>query len=261
MEQVIDIKGIDFRYDEREVLEDISISVKPGSFVSIIGPNGSGKTTLLKCLSGVFTPERGSIKLKGKEIHKYSKRELARFLAYVPQSSSVDFGFSVMDIVLMGRAPYMGPFQSESPEDIRIADEAMNMTNILKLKDKKITEISGGERQRVIIACALAQTPEIILLDEPVSNLDIQHQIEVMGILKRLCIEKAMTVVIVLHDLNLAAEYSDTIMLLKDGKVLCSGVPYEVITEKNIESAYETSIYMTQNPISGNPHIIPILKS
>lgn len=260
MKPIIDVRNLEFSYGEKPVLNNINLSIDEGTFVSIIGPNGSGKTTLLKNMSGVLNPVSGNISFKGKEIRKYKKRELARHLAFVSQNTQVDFNFTVMDIVLMGRAPYMGPFESETVKDMEIAEKVMSMTNIYELKNKKITEISGGERQRVIIACALAQTPEVILLDEPVSNLDIQHQVDVLGILKKLNRENNMTVVTVLHDLNLAAEFSDIIMLLKEGKMLYSGTPFEVITVSNIENAYKTSVFMTKNPVSGNPHIIPIFK-
>lgn len=261
LENIIDIKNINFRYDKSPVLDGISLGIKPGSFVSIIGPNGSGKTTLLKSISGILSPEDGSVLIRGKDLRKYKKRELARFMAFVPQNTALDFAFSVMDVVLMGRAPFKKAFESETMEDIRIAERVMDMTNLLGLREKKITEISGGERQRTILACALAQTPEIMFLDEPVSSLDIQHQIEVMSILKRLNIKSGMTIVMVLHDLNLAAEYSDVVVLMKDGKLLYNGTPKDVITASNIEGVYNTSIYMTTNPISGNPHIIPVFKT
>lgn len=260
MHPIIEVKNINFCYGEKPVLKDINFIITKGTFVSIIGPNGSGKTTLLKNISSLLAPSEGLILLEGRNIGKYKKKELARKLAYVPQSITTDFEFSVMDIVLMGRSPYLSTFQSETKEDIELAVEAMRMTNTLELKDKKITEISGGERQRVIIACALAQTPQIILLDEPVSNLDIQHQVEVLSILKKLNREKGMTVVTVLHDLNLAAEYSDSIMLLKDGVLEHYGPPGGVITEDNIKKAYKTQIIMTTNPVSGKPHIIPVSK-
>jgi iron complex transport system ATP-binding protein len=257
----MEVRNLCFKYEDRNILDGISFGIKPGSFVSIIGPNGSGKTTLLKNMSSVLTPQGGSILLGGKDIRKYRRKELARCMAYVPQSTPMDFGFTVMDVVLMGRSPYISSFKSETLEDIRIAEDAMRMTNMMEFRDKKISQISGGEKQRAIIACALAQTPEIIMLDEPVSSLDIQHQIEVLGILKRLNREKKMTVITVLHDLNLASEYSDILMLLMDGKLMDSGSPARVITGENIRKAYNTDIYMTQNPLTGNPHIIPVYKA
>lgn len=257
---IIKVEDLYFSYGEKPILDGISFHIKEGTFVSIIGPNGSGKTTLLKNISSILTPCRGSIYLKERDIKKYKKKELAKKLAYVPQSIATDFEFTVMDIVLMGRSPYIGTFQSETEEDIRIANDSMMMTNTFELRHKKITEISGGEKQRVIIACALAQTPDIILLDEPVSNLDIQHQVDVLGILKKLNRDKNMTVITVLHDLNLAAEYSDMVMLLMDGKLITMGTPLDVITRENISNAYKADIYMTVNPVSGKPHIIPITR-
>lgn len=258
MGAIIEAVDLKFSYGENIILDGISFSIEKGTFVSIIGPNGSGKTTLLKNMSGVLHPSEGSVKFQGVDIWDYKKRELARHVAYVPQSTHVDFDFTVMDVVLMGRSPYMGSFQSETYEDIKTAEDAMNMVNVLKLKDKKITRISGGERQRVLIACALAQTPEVIMLDEPVSNLDIQYQVEVLGTLKRLCRTKGMTALVVLHDLNLSAEYSDTVILLNKGRLQYFGSPEDVMTKTNIEKAYNTAVYMTKNPVSGKPHIIPI---
>lgn len=258
MAPVIDVKNITFRYENRTILDNISFSIECGTFFSIIGPNGSGKTTLLKNLSYVLSPESGTIEINGRDLRSYRKRELARNISFVSQNTSVDFEFTVMDVVLMGRAPYLKPFESETAEDVEIASECMKLTGVFDLRDKKITEISGGERQRVQIACALAQQTGILLLDEPVSNLDIQYQVSILGMLKNLSKEKTMTVVTVLHDLNLAAEYSDKIMLMKDGRVLKSGTPSEVLNEQNIKEAYKTSVYITQNPISGKPHIIPI---
>lgn len=258
MGAIIEVSDLKFSYGENIILDGISFSIEKGTFVSIIGPNGSGKTTLLKNMSGVLHPSEGAIKFEGVDIGKYKRRELARHMAYVPQSTYVDFDFTVMEVVLMGRSPYMGNFQSETYEDIKTAEDAMDMVNVLKLKDKKITRISGGERQRVLIACALTQTPEAIMLDEPVSNLDIQYQVEVLGILKRLCRTKGMTALVVLHDLNLSAEYSDSVILLNKGRLQHAGSPEDVMTKSNIEKAYNTDVYMTTNPVSGKPHIIPV---
>lgn len=261
MNTIIDVDGIKFTYGESTVLKDVSFSVERGTFVSIIGPNGSGKTTLLKNMSGVLHPSEGKISIKDKPLSAYRKRELARLMAFVPQSTSIDFGFTVMDIVLMGRAPYLGPFDSESIEDMAIAESAMEKVHIAELRDKKINEISGGEAQRALIACALTQSTEVLLLDEPVSNLDIQHQVEVLDIIKGMCIEKSMTVVAVLHDLNLASEYSDNIILMKDGILENSGKPEDVITEENIKRVYNTNIYMMANPLSGRPYVIPVTRN
>lgn len=258
MNEIIEISSLKFCYGKSTVLDDINIKINRGSFVSIIGPNGSGKTTLLKNISGVLYPCFGSIKLFGKDIKSYRKKELAKYMAYVPQGTIIDFEFSVIDVVLMGRSPYIGIFGTETADDIKIAEKSMQMVNISNLKDKKITEISSGERQRVFIACALTQEPKVILLDEPVSNLDIQHQIQVLSLLKNMCIKENMTVITVLHDINLACEYSDSVIILNHGKLEYMGHPDEVITEDNIKNVYDADIYMIKNPVTGKPHIIPM---
>jgi iron complex transport system ATP-binding protein len=255
---VIEANDLRFSYGKNIILDGINFSIEKGKLVSIIGPNGSGKTTLLRNMSGALKPSAGSIKLWDKDITCYKKKELAKHIAYVPQSTMVDFGFTVMDIVLMGRSPYIGRFGSETHGDMEVAKDAMEMLGVLKLKDKKITQISGGERQRAAIACALAQTPEVIMLDEPVSNLDIQYQVQVLNLLKNLCLEKGMTALLVLHDLNLASEYSDMVILLNCGRIEHMGSPYDVMTVPVIEKAYNTKIYMMTNPISGKPYLMPI---
>lgn len=261
MDIVLSIKDLYFSYEDQNILSNINIDIEKGKFISIIGPNGSGKTTLLKNISSVLSPDKGKVFFLGKDIQEYRRKQLSKYIAYVPQSSYINFEFTAGDIVLMGRSPFLKPFESEKTEDIKIAENAMKMTNVYEIKDKKITEISGGERQRVMIACALAQTPKVILLDEPVSNLDIQHQIEILSVLKELSKSKEMTVITVLHDLNLSAEYSDLVVLLKEGRIIEYGTPKDVITEENIDKAYNTNVYMTKNPMTGNPHIIPIIKN
>jgi iron complex transport system ATP-binding protein len=258
---VLSIKNLYFSYEDKSILSNINIDIEKGKFISIIGPNGSGKTTLLKNMSSVLIPDRGKVFFQGKDIREYSRKQLSRYMAYVPQSSYINFEFTAGDIVLMGRSPFLKPFESEKAEDIKIAEDAMRMTNVFEIKDKRITEISGGERQRVMIACALAQTPQIILLDEPVANLDIQHQVEILSVLKKLSKINKVTVITVLHDLNLSAEYSDLVVLLKEGKIIEYGPPKDIITEENIKNAYNANVYMTKNPMTGNPHVIPITKN
>ena len=261
MDIVLSIKNLYFSYEDKSILSNINIDIEKGKFISIIGPNGSGKTTLLKNMSSVLIPDRGKVFFQGKDIREYSRKQLSRYMAYVPQSSYINFEFTAGDIVLMGRSPFLKPFESEQAEDIKIAEDAMRMTNVFEIKDKRITEISGGERQRVMIACALAQTPQIILLDEPVANLDIQHQVEILSVLKKLSKINKVTVITVLHDLNLSAEYSDLVVLLKEGKIIEYGPPKDIITEENIKNAYNANVYMTKNPMTGNPHVIPITKN
>ena len=185
---------------------------------------------------------------------------MAKRLSVVPQNTNIEFGFTVTDIVLMGRSPYMRRFESESNQDLEIAEMAMRATNTWHLRDKRINEISGGERQRVIVARALAQDTDIMLLDEPVSQLDIHHQIELMETIHALIKTRGMTVVSVMHDLNLAAQYSDFIILMNEGKVVCQGTPHEVITKENIREVYKLEGYIVNNPITGKPYIIHVKK-
>lgn len=243
----LQVENLQFGYRKELVLKGLSFNIEKGKFVSIIGPNGSGKSTLLKTLNQLYSPSQGGILIDGNNINRLKKKELARKIALVPQDTLIDYDFTVEDIVLMGRHPYKGRFQKEDEKDYKIVNEVLKMTNTFHLKDRIITEISGGERQRVIIAKALAQKPSIILLDEPTSHLDINHQIEILSLLKKLNEEMGTTIVIVIHDVNLASRYSDEIIMLNEGKILEIGRPEKVITKKNIEFAYDLKVEIEKN--------------
>lgn len=253
------IKNLNYNYGETHILDNININFERNKFYSIIGPNGSGKTTLLKNILRTLPVESKSIYIDDQDLTSFKNKDLAKKISSVPQNTNIDFQFSVFDIVLMGRTPYLKRFETEGNKDLLIVQEAMEMTNTWHLKDKNINELSGGERQRVIIARALAQQCEIILLDEPISNLDIQHQIEILDTIKYL--NRNVTIVAVLHDLNLAAQYSDSLILLNNGKIVSYGTVEEVLTEKNIRSAYNMDTYIIKNPVTGKPHIIPISRN
>jgi iron complex transport system ATP-binding protein len=197
-----------FRYRDKNILDGLSLDIEQGSFVSIIGPNGSGKSTLLKNIAAELIPQQGIVLLENRDIFKIRKKTLAQTMAVVPQESGGDFAFSVADTVLMGRMPHQKRFQGDSEQDLAIIREAMELTNTWHLRDRLITELSGGEKQRVIVARALAQQPRLLLLDEPTSHLDIQHQLELLELLERLNKARGLTVIAVLHDLNLAARFS-----------------------------------------------------
>lgn len=259
-ENLIKIKKLDWHYGENKVLDDISLNLHNCGFYGIIGPNGSGKTTLLKNISRSLEPKKGTVFFNEKDITEYSNKELAKKISYVPQNTNLEFEFSVMDIVLMGRSPYVKRFQAENANDIGIAKRAMEITNTWHLKEKNIGMISGGERQRAIIARALAQQTNIMLLDEPVSQLDIQHQIEILEMLKKLTEEKKLTVIMSLHDLNLAAQYCDKLILMDKGRVFKEGAPHEIIEEENIQKVYGMKVYIMKNPHTGKPHLIPLRK-
>lgn len=255
---MIDINELRFRYKGSEdILDGISASISPGMFYSIIGQNGCGKTTLLKNIARQLDakPTSGSIAVDGKNVSGYSRLELSKRVAYVSQREQPVFGFSVYELVLMGRTPYLSRFGKESKKDTEIAGEAMKLANCHHLRDKNCGEISGGELQRVLIARALAQKSNIVLLDEPVSSLDINQQLIIMNSLVKLC-EEGRTIVCVLHDINIAARYSDHILLLKDGRLIAAGTPSEVITKENILAAYSIGCEITVNPNTGRPALL-----
>lgn len=258
MDNAIVVDSLNFGYTREKVLKDISFSVEKGQFISIIGPNGSGKSTLLKNLANIYSPLNGKIDIDGKNIVNYKKKELAKKIALVPQDTTISYDFSVFDIVLMGRFPYISRFEKESEYDYEMVVESLKLTNTFHLRDRSINEISGGERQRVIIARALVQEPEIIFLDEPTSHLDINHQIDLLTLLKNLNKEKNTTIILVIHDINLACRYSDKIVLMDDGKILSEGNPEEVVTRKNIEEAYGLNVIIEENPYTESLYIVPL---
>lgn len=258
MVKAIKVQSLKFGYKDDLVLKDISFSLEEGQFMSIIGPNGSGKSTLLKNICNLEKPNSGEIEIHGENISQYKSKELAKKIALVPQDTFISYDFSVFDVVLMGRFPYLGRFDKETDEDFEITKEALKITNTFHLRDRNINEISGGERQRVIIARALAQEPDIIFLDEPTSHLDINHQMDLLNILRNLNKEKNTTIVLVIHDINLACRYSDIIMLLDKGEILSIGSPKEVVTRENIEKAYGLNTIIEENPYTNSLYIVPL---
>ncbi len=258
----IQAENIRFRYNRKGpyILDNFNLSVECGEIVGIIGPNGSGKTTALKVLSRIIRPEQGEVKIIGRNISKMRQKEIAKIIGVVPQGTTIAFPFTVREIVLMGRSPHLGFWQMEREHDLKIADNAMALTDSLEIADRRIDELSGGEQQRVIIARALSQEPKVMLLDEPTAYLDINHQVEIFDLIKRLNSERELTVVIVSHDLNMASEYCDRLVLMRNGQVYVEGPPKQVITETNIRDVYEVNTFVTDNIITGAPHIIPISK-
>jgi iron complex transport system ATP-binding protein len=259
MKSVINVNNLSWSYNGGFCISDIDLQIKEGSFTGIIGPNGSGKTTLLRNISSSLKPRKDTVYIENKDILSYSTRHLAQKMSFVPQSTQVDFDFTVLDIVLMGRNPYLGRLQDEGEIDLRIAREAMEVTGTLNLHNRKITSLSGGERQRVIIARAIAQQANIILLDEPISHLDIRHQIEILNLLEQLVKEHHKTVVTVLHDLNLSARYCNYLILLDNGRIYCKGTPAEVLTPENIQNIYGIKVTMLQHPSRSIPYIVPCM--
>lgn len=243
-------------YPKQPVLKDVSFEVRESGFVGIIGPNGSGKSTLLKIMSRALDRQKGEIILDGRDIRHYGLKEFCRKVAFVPQNTQINFSFTVLEIVLMGRIPYLKRMQFETKHDYDIAENALRLTDALSLKDKLIDELSAGERQRVIIARALAQESVLLLLDEPTSHLDIGHQIQILDLLKKLNKERKLTILVVIHDLNLASEYCNRIILMSEGAVFKKGEPFEVLTYENIENVYKTIVVVNTNPINHKPYVL-----
>jgi len=252
----ISIKNLSYSYDSNTLaLDNISIAIPKGSFCGIIGPNGSGKTTLLKCISGYLKPQSGDVFISNKRVSEFSTKEIARTMALVQQHFALEYDFTVLEIVLTGRNPHLRRLQTESTLDYDIANDSMKRAEIFHLKDRMLTSLSGGEWQRMILARALCQQASIMLLDEPVTGLDIKHQVSFLNSAKKLATEEGISVVCVLHDLNLALNYCDEIALLNKGKLYDKGKPLQVLTKENLEGVYETKIDIFEK--KGEKFILP----
>jgi len=258
MGKSIQIKNLSFSYGDHRILKQLNLIIGKKTFLSIIGPNGSGKTTLLKNMARNLRPDQGVILIDGRELAGYSTLELARDVAVVHQNPDISAEFTVYDVVMMGRHPYIGRFKRENQNDLAVVEQALKGTNTFHLQDRYISEISGGERQRVMIAKALAQEPQILLLDEPTSFLDIHHQIEILELLKQLNREKEIAIIAVIHDLNLAARYSDEVLLLNRGSILALGSTEKVMKAEQLQKAYEMEMIVDRNVYTGSLQICPI---
>ena len=250
------VKDLQFGYNSRTILNGISLELRPKEMLGVIGPNGSGKSTLIQCIDGLLRPETGSILLDGKELKDISRKELARKVGYVPQTTSRSFFPStVIDTVLMGKRPHLG--WRSSNKDVKNVIQVLRLIGIEDLAMRDINELSGGQQQKVLIARGLAQEPAMLLLDEPTSNLDIKHQLEVVEIIREKVMEKSISAIMAVHDLNLAAKYTDRIVMMKDGKVFATGTPESVLTTENIRAVYGVVAEVIKN--NGNsPHIVPV---
>ncbi len=255
MEPILKLKNIGFKYDEKQVLKDVSLAVNAGEILGILGPNGSGKSTLLRVMDGVLSPEEGSITINDKSYHSLKRNALAREVAMVAQEQHFRFSFTCIEVVLMGRFPHLKRMQFEDHNDLRIAMDSLKATHAIEFAERSIHDLSGGEKQRVLIARALAQEPRVILLDEPTSFLDLKFKREVFKLISSLSKEKGLGVAIVSHDIDLVAQYCSKIILLKNGTVYRTGDPDTVITAENIEDVYECPVLVDKNPLSGRPRV------
>jgi iron complex transport system ATP-binding protein len=242
------------------VVDQVSLAVAPGDMVGVLGPNGSGKTTLLKMLSGTLTPTAGTIQFDRRPLADWKRRELARRIALVPQETLAPFDFTVLDIVLMGRFPHLGAFALEGPADLAIAREALASTGTSAFEDRPFATLSGGEKQRVVIAGALAQSPELLLLDEPSASLDLGHQFDVQQLLTALNRDRGVTMVLSTHDLNLAAALCRQLILLRGGRVIAQGPTEDVLTPATVRALYGVDADVQRHPTAGHLTVTPLAR-
>ncbi len=254
---ILEIQNMSCGYGEQNVLENISFSVKKKEFLGIIGPNASGKSTLLRAIDRVIELNDGTISLDQNDMAKMDKKEIARKISVVPQEFSTNYSFSVLDMVTLGRTPHLEPLEVESEEDMTIIKKAMKMTKTWKLADRSFTELSGGEKQRVVVAKALAQEPSLLLLDEPINHLDINKQQEILDLLKNLSEEEDKTIISTFHDLNKAARYCNSLILLHNKKIHSKGPPGKVLSEENIREVYGTEVSIRRKPETDSISVTP----
>ena len=249
------IDNIRFSYKDTWAIQDVSFSIDRGSFWGLIGPNGSGKTTLLKLLCGLLIPQQGRVTFLERDVNDWDSRKRAQWIAYVHQDKRILYSYTVLEVVLMGRSPYASLFGFDRPEDIDIAKRALERVGLLRLADRPIQAVSGGEHQMVHIARALAQQPKVILLDEPTAFLDLSHQLNIYKILYDLNREEGMTVVVISHDLNMASQFCKDLLLLKNGRIVASGPPSLVITPDLIEQVFQCRTLVDEHPSTGKPRV------
>ena len=258
--------GVSFAYRRgrrpaHRVLDQVSFDVDRGAIVGLLGPNGSGKTTLVRIMAGMLRPDSGRVTLDGVAIAEMPRRDLARRVALVPQETHTTFDFAVIDMVLMGRYPHLGPFELERPADLEIARAALSATGTEALESRPFATLSGGEKQRVIIAAALAQASDVLLLDEPTTALDLGYQFEIAGLLKRLNAQRRTTMVVSTHDLNLAAALCDRIVLVKSGSIIAQGTTAATLTAENIRLLYDINADVQFHERAGHLTVVPLGRS
>jgi iron complex transport system ATP-binding protein len=251
---LLQVNDIRFSY-AKPVLKGISFAVGGGELLAVLGPNGSGKSTLIKIIVGMLKPESGDVSIGGKNPSALSRREAARLIGYVAQESAVRFPLTAMELVLQGRFAQGSMIGFESERDVREAEWALRVTETTEFAASLVTELSGGERQRVMLARALAVRPRLLVLDEPVANLDISHQVKMLDLVGRLTSESEMTAIVVTHELNLAADFATSALLMKSGEMVAVGKPQEVMTESLLRNVFETNLIVDGNPASGTPRV------
>lgn len=253
---MLKLDAVTLSYGQTTVVDQVSLEVARGEFVALLGPNGSGKSTLLRAACRLHPPHSGSIQFAGQPLTQLPQRELARQMALVRQDSAVAFDFTVREIVAMGRLPYLGRWQTESAADIAVVEHYLQQTNTAGLADRRMHQLSGGERQRVFLAQALAQQPQLLLLDEPTNHLDINHQLELLDLVQVLNRQQGLTVIAVLHDLNLAALYADRLLVLHQGRLWADGTPQSVLSDQLIGQVYGCPVEIVCHPTKQRPQVL-----
>lgn len=255
---MIRINNISAGYSKKEVLKGISLDIKKGSFTGIIGRNGAGKSTLLKILCGLLKLRSGEVLIESRNLNAFSKRGLSKKLAFMPQNVDTSFPFSVEEFVLLGRYPYMNMFKIPSDKDYAAVRETLATAGMADFAKRNINELSGGEKQRVLVAQTIAQGSDIMVFDEPASHLDIGSQNDILGLLRFLNEKCAKTIIVTLHDLNAAGEFCSDIVLMNEGSIVNRGKPEDVLNYKDIETVYKTTVIVKNNPVSNKPYVIPV---
>lgn len=252
----LNIEHMEWSYGEKKILDDLSLVIESGSFTGIIGPNGSGKTTLAKLLTKLLPVSKKTVFLNKEDLTDIKIKDLAKTMALVPQASNINYDLTAFEVVLLGRTPHLKRFEQEKKADYDLVKSVMLETDTWQYRDRLIHQLSGGERQRVIIARALAQEPDFLVLDEPVTYLDVHHQLHTMNLIKSLSDKRKMTIVIILHDLNYALKYCDHVIMLDEGKIFEHGKPVDVVTESNIKAVYGIDVHLMKHPITELPLVI-----
>ena len=261
LKPLLSAEKISFSYSGAPTLREINFALECGGLCALLGPNGSGKTTLLKLLLGILSPTRGNVFYQATDLKKMTRREIAKRIALVPQEMNLQFGFTVEQMVMLGRTPHVGALSGAKKNDRAVVEHAMEMMEIREMRDRVVTELSGGEQQRVVIAMALAQEPQVLLLDEPTVHLDINHQIEILELLKNLNRERGLTVLATMHDLNLAALYFDNLILLERGRIVAQGAPQTVLNAEQIRSVFNASVMVQPHPTKQDAPQVILLPS
>lgn len=255
---ILEVAGVHCAYDAHPVLSGVTFRMAPGDVVAVVGPNGSGKTTLLRVVARALRPSAGAVYLDGRDVRQQSGTAVARVLAVVQQDPLPEVGFTVEELVMLGRLPHQNGWAGSRPADLEAVARALEQTGTTHLAERAADRLSGGERQKVLLARALAQEPRVLLLDEPTAHLDIQHQVEVMDLLGRLAAERGLTVLAVFHDLNLAAGYARRCILMAEGRIRAMGPPGDVLTRENLEAVYGCPVAVGRHPVTGAPVVFPI---